>query len=296
MHKITSNILIVATVIAMLPIRGFALDTQTGSTNTGSTQTGSTNTPNEKDKQNTDNKRERRFTTDIDRLNFIKAKSKEIRRKNIGDSIMEKDTTVRARKVRTLTESFHDRKKNRKEIIVTATGGLDAVQTYLSNVDDSTSIKSIGNNLYSVTFQDGKNLDTGYFQDIDSGTLPEKLFDFPIVQPVLMSTDVTIAPSLGGESVANLWGMTKMETTNYQNGLSLQPNPVSIAIIDTGIDRTHKDLSKNTWVNTKEVAGNSIDDDGNGYIDDVNGYDFVNKDSDPMDDHGHGTHVSGSAA
>jgi hypothetical protein len=61
-------------------------------------------------------------------------------------------------------------------------------------VDDSTSIKSIGNNLYSVTFQDGKNLDTSYFQDVDKGTIPEKLFDYPIVEPVLMSADVVIAP------------------------------------------------------------------------------------------------------
>lgn len=181
-------------------------------------------------------------------------------------------------------------------MIVTATGGLESLQSSLANVDDSTTIKPIGDNLYSVTFQDGKNLDTNYFQDIDSGNVPEKLLDFPIVQPVLMTSDATIDPSLTGESVANLWGMTKMEATNYQSGLSLQPNPVTIAIIDTGIDRTHKDLAKNTWVNTKEIPGNGIDDDGNGYVDDVNGYDFVNKDSDPMDDHGHGTHVSGSAA
>ncbi len=126
--------------------------------------------------------------------------------------------------------------------------------------------------------------------------VPEKLFDFPIVQPVLVTADATIDPSLTGESIVNLWGMTKMETTNYQSGLSLQPNPVAIAIIDTGLDRNHKDLSKNTWINTKEIAGNKIDDDGNGYVDDVNGYDFINGDADPMDDHGHGTHVSGSAA
>src|SRR3970282_1743823 len=35
-------------------------------------------------------------------------------------------------------------------------------------------------------------------------------------------------------------------------------------------------------------------DDGNGYVDDVRGWDFVNWDNDPMDDHGHGTHVSGT--
>ena len=39
---------------------------------------------------------------------------------------------------------------------------------------------------------------------------------------------------------------------------------------------------------------NGVDDDGNGYVDDFRGYDFVTGDNDPMDDHGHGTHVAGT--
>jgi subtilisin family serine protease len=69
---------------------------------------------------------------------------------------------------------------------------------------------------------------------------------------------------------------------------------VKIAVIDTGVDYTHPDLKANMWVNTKEIANNGIDDDGNGYIDDVYGYDFANNDSDPMDGNGHGTHCSGT--
>ncbi|MCE5228582.1 S8 family serine peptidase [bacterium] len=67
-----------------------------------------------------------------------------------------------------------------------------------------------------------------------------------------------------------------------------------VAVIDTGIDYTHPDLASNMWTNPGEIAGNGIDDDGNGYIDDVNGYDFYNSDGNPMDDHGHGTHCSGT--
>jgi subtilisin-like proprotein convertase family protein len=66
------------------------------------------------------------------------------------------------------------------------------------------------------------------------------------------------------------------------------------AVIDTGVDYTHPDLASNIWTNTDEVAGNGIDDDGNGFVDDVRGWDFVNNDSDPMDDNGHGTHVAGT--
>jgi len=82
---------------------------------------------------------------------------------------------------------------------------------------------------------------------------------------------------------------------------------VVIAIVDTGIDYTHEDLCANIWNNTGEIAGNGVDDDGNGYIDDTMGWDFVDAsggatdedfvapDNDPMDRHGHGTHVAGIA-
>lgn len=69
-----------------------------------------------------------------------------------------------------------------------------------------------------------------------------------------------------------------------------------VAVIDTGVDYTHKDLADNIWVNEGEIPGNGIDDDSNGYVDDVHGVDFVDGDCDPMDEHGHGTHVAGIIA
>ncbi len=68
---------------------------------------------------------------------------------------------------------------------------------------------------------------------------------------------------------------------------------VRVVVIDTGVDYFHPDLAANVWVNAGEIPGNGLDDDGNGYVDDVHGYDFVSDDSDPMDDHAHGTHVAG---
>lgn len=67
-----------------------------------------------------------------------------------------------------------------------------------------------------------------------------------------------------------------------------------VAVIDTGIDYFHPDLQENLWKNRGEVPANGIDDDQNGHVDDVHGYDFVSRDSDPMDDHTHGTHVAGT--
>jgi subtilisin family serine protease len=67
-----------------------------------------------------------------------------------------------------------------------------------------------------------------------------------------------------------------------------------VAVIDTGVDYNHPDLAANIWTNPGEIPDNGIDDDNNGYIDDVRGWDWVNDDNDPFDDHGHGTHTSGT--
>ncbi len=69
----------------------------------------------------------------------------------------------------------------------------------------------------------------------------------------------------------------------------------TIAVVDTGIDLTHNDLTGNLWSNPGETA-NGIDDDSNGKVDDLRGYDFVDGDSDPSDFNFHGTHVAGTAA
>jgi len=50
---------------------------------------------------------------------------------------------------------------------------------------------------------------------------------------------------------------------------------VIVAIIDSGVDIEHEDLQGKIWTNTKEIPGNGIDDDNNGYIDDIHGWNFL---------------------
>ncbi|CAE8635144.1 unnamed protein product [Polarella glacialis] len=105
------------------------------------------------------------------------------------------------------------------------------------------------------------------------------------------------------ESFDKLWGMDHFanrdidapEAWEHFTGTK-NSRGIVLAVIDTGIDYKHKELKDQMWVNPGEIAGNGIDDDGNGYVDDVHGYDFANDDGDPMDDNVHGTHCSGTIA
>ena len=71
---------------------------------------------------------------------------------------------------------------------------------------------------------------------------------------------------------------------------------VIVGVIDSGVDYNHEDLTANMWVNSGEVPGDGIDNDGNGVVDDVYGYNSIEDSGDPMDDNKHGTHCAGTIA
>lgn len=80
---------------------------------------------------------------------------------------------------------------------------------------------------------------------------------------------------------------------------------IVVAVVDEGVAYNHPDLYDNMWVNSGEIAGNGIDDDGNGYVDDIYGYNFAYNQGEItwedfeysggqyLGDTGHGTHVAG---
>ena len=105
-------------------------------------------------------------------------------------------------------------------------------------------------------------------------------------------------------SFSDLWGMNN---TGQAGGvvdadidapeawdISTGSHDVILGVIDTGVDHTHPDLMANIWTNPAEIAGDGIDNDGNGFIDDMHGINAITSAGDPMDDNGHGSHVSGT--
>jgi cysteine-rich repeat protein len=109
----------------------------------------------------------------------------------------------------------------------------------------------------------------------------------------------------------DLWSLQRIHAIEAWNRFPspfLAGSGMTVAVVDTGLDALHPDIVGGVHTNSGEIAGNMVDDDSNGYVDDVAGWDFTTfvapcnpfapkpPDADPFDDHGHGTHVSGTIA
>jgi len=96
----------------------------------------------------------------------------------------------------------------------------------------------------------------------------------------------TCMNSLHAQSIPKNWqaldpssdkvlGISLQKAYDFLSGKNKKATPIIVAVLDSGIDTTHEDLKNILWTNTKEIPGNGIDDDKNGYIDDVHGWNFL---------------------
>jgi hypothetical protein len=91
-------------------------------------------------------------------------------------------------------------------------------------------------------------------------------------------------------------GTSALGSVNAQPAWDSRTSCSKVAVLDTGIQYNHPDVSANLWHNPHEIKGNNKDDDKNGWVDDYYGVNLVNGRGSGVDDEGHGTHVSGIIA
>lgn len=167
-----------------------------------------------------------------------------------------------------------------------------------------TDIKTSG--AWDVVYATPGDMDgDGTFSQADIDLLVQYVFNGATPPNPVQNADVN------GDGKADVLDVLAL-AHNIQDGTqptSYGKADVVVAVVDTGLDPAHVDIADNVWVNTGEIAGNGVDDDGNGYIDDTGGYDFTTcqqfsygcmqgkaPDNDPSDGYGHGTHVAGIIA
>ncbi|ALA60504.1 S8 family peptidase [Nitrospira moscoviensis] len=145
----------------------------------------------------------------------------------------------------------------------------------------------------------------GVASSLSRGELPPVFFQSALAadaEPIRPNDPFFRSTGTWGQSFADQWGLHRIgfappgsAGTAWDVELPSK-TPVIVAVIDTGLDYFHPDLKpENIWRNPKEQP-NGVDDDGNGYIDDLIGWNFVDRNNNPWDHAGHGTHVSGIIA
>ncbi|MCB0478392.1 MAG: S8 family serine peptidase [Crocinitomicaceae bacterium] len=147
--------------------------------------------------------------------------------------------------------------------------GGDALQrTFLIKFDDHTKVDDL-------------------IRDLTSNNMVEYVEKVPLHKLTLTPND---------PMHSTVWSLGVIQADLAWN-ISTGNSNVVVAVTDNAIQITHPDLNDAIWTNPGEIAGNGLDDDGNGYIDDVNGWDVGDDDNNPNPLNSgwdHGTHCAGT--
>ncbi len=211
--------------------------------------------------------------------------------------------------------SIHIKTKNIKSI---ASGGKKFNSPVIQSAINDLNIQNI-----SAPFED---FATGNMKDIDKfgiGRIYEVYYDSPVdpydvCRQLMKNPEIEYAVPVfiyrtsyrpNDKYFFNQLGVRAMKLEGAWD-ITKGDSSIIIANVDTGTDWHHEDLADNIWMNPNEIAGNNIDDDGNGFIDDIRGWDFVGnvtqqqaysgkfqEDNDPSNaGQSHGTHTAGLEA
>jgi len=159
-------------------------------------------------------------------------------------------------------------------------GVTSAEKPYYQAIDSKDLLR-----IYKVAFTSINQVED-LIRDLSTNPLVEYAEKVPEMKLFYTPND----PSYGTQ-----WHLAKINAANAWNIFN-GTSTVVVAVVDNAMAKNHPDLTANIWTNPGEIAGNLIDDDGNGYIDDVNGYDVGDNDNSvlPLNTSwDHGTHCSG---
>lgn len=120
-------------------------------------------------------------------------------------------------------------------------------------------------NYYEIIISNNSIFRNEIFENIDQDLIPEKFLWIDVVKPEIFSID-----SIQWENQELTRWVDSYKTYDYFWNLEKNQEKIKVWVIDTGIDYNHVDLKDNveSW------------------------YDFINNDSDALDDQWHWTHVA----
>ncbi|MFP4193928.1 MAG: S8 family serine peptidase [Desulfobacterales bacterium] len=170
------------------------------------------------------------------------------------------------------------------EVLVKFREGIDLYEAEHAGHSRQMSVASH----YKALSQEKKASYMLFKSDKSTSEMIRELKDDPAVEAVSPNYIRRIMAEPNDPLYDELWGYQKIQAEDAWDTNTGSPDidgeDVIVAIIDSGVDYTHQDLKDNMWTNPDPEEG----------VDDIHGINAVADTGDPMDNHGHGTHVAGT--